>query len=152
MRTMDADQEIPKIAESVGERWFTRAPESHLWLTAILLSAVVYLLLSILDWLSFVNFITLPIMMMVDGAVAVLCGALVLKIALDARARRRALFRRLEMIGEMNHHIRNALEEIALSAHLSHDPQVITTISNASERIQWALREILPQRLPPPQP
>lgn len=144
---MDADPDSAGELDRLEEHWFDHAPESHLWLAAILLSSLVYLLLSVLDWLSFVNYMTLPLMMTVDGGVAVLVGALTLRIMLDARARRRALLRRLQMIAELNHHIRNALEEIQLSAHLSQDEQVVQTITTASERIQWALREVLPERL-----
>jgi PAS domain S-box-containing protein len=57
-----------------------------------------------------------------------------------AEARQRSL----DVIAEMNHHIRNALEEINLSAHLTRNQEVISNISLASERIEWALREILP--------
>ena len=47
------------------------------------------------------------------------------------------------MIGEMNHHVRNALQVIAYAAHSMPDQEAITRINNAAERIDWALREIL---------
>lgn len=57
--------------------------------------------------------------------------------------RRETLRRELQIIGDTNHHIRNALELIQLSAQTTHDQQVIAQISVAVERIQWVLREVM---------
>jgi len=48
------------------------------------------------------------------------------------------------MIAELNHHIRNALETISLSAYTTQNRQAMEIISGAVKRIDWALREILP--------
>ena len=62
--------------------------------------------------------------------------------------RRENVAARLKMIADINHHIRNALQSIQLSAYSTKDQQAISDISEAVERIQWALREVLPGRLP----
>jgi hypothetical protein len=84
------------------------------------------------------------LMVAVDAGVAVFCGLLVLKVLLDARARQIAVWQRLQMIAELNHHVRNALESIQLSAYSIKDQPSIRIIQESVDRIQWALREVLP--------
>lgn len=64
--------------------------------------------------------------------------------------RRENVALRLRTIADMNHHIRNALQTIQLSAYSTKDQQAIGEISEAVERIQWALREVLPGRVAQP--
>jgi hypothetical protein len=52
------------------------------------------------------------------------------------------------VIAEMNHHVRNALQAIALSPYAEKSKQ-IELIGESAERIQWALREILPGEVEP---
>lgn len=59
----------------------------------------------------------------------------------DQRHRHRYLAERLETIGLMNHHVRNALQAIKY-ARYSHDD--VRVIEDSVARIEWALREILP--------
>lgn len=86
-----------------------------------------------------------PIIMM--SASDVLAGLLValLLIGILGRIvdRTAAVKARLEMIKEMNHHVRNALQVIAYSAHSIQDEQAIAMINDAAQHIDWALREIL---------
>lgn len=58
-----------------------------------------------------------------------------------------------EIIEQMNHHIRNALQVIVARATLDHhaEPEV-HQIQGAVARIDWALREILPGRVSTPAP
>jgi hypothetical protein len=63
--------------------------------------------------------------------------------------RRENVASRLKTISELNHHIRNALQSIQLSAYSTQDQQAMKEISAAVERIQWALREVLPGRMAP---
>jgi len=60
------------------------------------------------------------------------------------RARSRSLRERWQTIALMNHHVRNALQLIAYSAHMPPDPEKISQIEGAVKRIEWALREVLP--------
>jgi hypothetical protein len=57
--------------------------------------------------------------------------------------RHRVLLDRMRVIAGMNHHVRNALQAIALASHADHATQ-IQIIDEAARRIQWALREVLP--------
>lgn len=71
--------------------------------------------------------------------------AAVLVYVLSARERQRQehVECRLHVIAEMNHHIRNALQVITFYSRKGEKQEV--GIVEAVERIQWALREILPQ-------
>jgi|GEM_PF-4038497 len=80
-----------------------------------------------------------------DVLSGVLAGTLVFDALRHARTQRRALLGRDEIIRQMNHHVRNALQSISFSTHVSPDQQIEPAIHAAIERIQWALREVLPQ-------
>jgi hypothetical protein len=54
----------------------------------------------------------------------------------------------MQVIAEMNHHIRNALTPISLSADAIENRQLVRVISDGVDRIDWALREILPREIP----
>ena len=62
------------------------------------------------------------------------------------RERRENIAERLKMIGDLNHHVRNALESIQLSAYSTQDQEIIASIGDSVQRIEWALREIVPER------
>lgn len=60
----------------------------------------------------------------------------------DERRRNRYLAARLRVIALMNHHVRNSLQTIKFAQHTNQQVQVI---DDAVARIEWALREVLPQ-------
>ncbi|MCU1306402.1 MAG: hypothetical protein JWN45_1097 [Acidobacteriaceae bacterium] len=64
------------------------------------------------------------------------------------RRRRRRIRERLEVIQLMNHHVRNALQVIALSPHSHEREENVAMIRESVARIEWALREILPGGMP----
>ena|SRR5579872_2114542 len=74
------------------------------------------------------------------------CGGLFYKLARSEQERRNRINQRLELIAEMNHHIRNALQVITFSMF---DPKgremSMDKMRQAVDRIQWALREVLPR-------
>jgi uncharacterized membrane protein len=86
--------------------------------------------------------------MVAEGISAFLVGLLASKLLSRTIEHRRATAVRLQVIGEMNHHIRNALDIISLSTYTIQDKQSITVISEAVDRIEWALCEILPRDVP----
>ncbi len=94
-------------------------------------------------WARYGRVVAAP-MAMADALVALTFAAVVLKLMLMQRARHRMVVRQLKTVAEMNHHIRNALNEIELRAYITHNAQFIADIQGASARIQWALCEILP--------
>jgi hypothetical protein len=61
------------------------------------------------------------------------------------RERRKNIAERLKMIGDLNHHVRNALQSIQLSAYSTHDQEIIASVGDSVQRIEWALREIVPE-------
>lgn len=99
-----------------------------------------------LDWLVRREFIPAVSLMLAGAAVALVIGASVLKILSDAHAHYEALVDRLHIIGELNHHIRNALQVIAY--HNVRTPgrseQAIEQVGEAVTRIDSVLRDMLP--------
>jgi hypothetical protein len=63
--------------------------------------------------------------------------------------RYQATLNKIRVIAEMNHHVRNALQAIALSPYAEKSQQ-IQLIDESAQRIQWALREILPGEVEAP--
>lgn len=57
--------------------------------------------------------------------------------------RHRAILNKVRVIAAMNHHVRNALQAISYAPYTEQEKQ-IQLISDSVNRIQWALREILP--------
>ncbi len=77
---------------------------------------------------------------LIAGTVTVV---LAFRLSIRARQQRVAELRRFEIIGEMNHHIRNAMQVMSYQAYAS-DPKAQTRMHDAINRIDWALREVLP--------
>ncbi|HLK33602.1 MAG TPA: hypothetical protein VKT29_10970 [Terriglobales bacterium] len=59
------------------------------------------------------------------------------------RRRNRYIAERLEVIADMNHHVRNDLQVIQYSAYMTHNTEHIQRIEESLGRIDWALREVL---------
>ena len=74
-------------------------------------------------------------------------GGLFYQMAREERANRELVRARMKTIGELNHHIRNALQVIKfLGAQRSTlDAMQLQLINDSVERIEWALREVLPR-------
>jgi len=74
------------------------------------------------------------------------CGSLFYTLGRHEKERRERIDQRLHLIAEMNHHIRNALQVITFSVFDPKGREVsMDKIRQAVERIQWALREVLPK-------
>ncbi len=80
-----------------------------------------------------------------DAVFALIVAALFYKVLAYDRERRARVIERLETINQMNHHIRNALQVITFNAHSQSNEFELAEIKRAMNRIQWALREILPK-------
>jgi hypothetical protein len=65
-------------------------------------------------------------------------------IVIYERRRRKRVEERLEVIREMNHHVRNALQLISFSHHAAERDEQLDLIQQAVARIEWALQEVLP--------
>lgn len=76
-----------------------------------------------------------------DTLLAMGVGILVL---IYERRRRKTMIRELEVIRLMNHHVRNSLQVISFAASTPEHEELGADIRRAVERIDWALREVLP--------
>jgi signal transduction histidine kinase len=90
-----------------------------------------------------------PERLLAEGLSAFIVSCLIAKLANINRQQHRLTAARVQVIAEMNHHIRNALTPILLSTHLIENRQLIRVISEAVDRIDWTLREVLPGLIPP---
>src|SRR5690348_8713116 len=75
--------------------------------------------------------------------VGLVAAALVYALSTREQHRQEHVECRLRVIAEMNHHIRNALQVITFYSRKGQKQEV--GIVEAVDRIQWALREVLPQ-------
>jgi hypothetical protein len=82
---------------------------------------------------------------MAEAGSALILGMLAAKLLHNAYSARQQALARLQVIAALNHHVRNALEVISLSAYITHDEEAIRRITEGVNRIDWALREILPR-------
>lgn len=66
-------------------------------------------------------------------------------VLLKIEARRRAaLARRMEIVADVNHHIRNALTGVVFTAAARNDPALQEVLEDATARIDWVLNTVLP--------
>ena len=75
-------------------------------------------------------------------------GGLFYQLAREERAHRELVQARMKTIAELNHHIRNALQVIRFWG-AQHRPALdamqLQLINDSVDRIEWALREVLPR-------
>lgn len=88
---------------------------------------------------------------LITGAIA---GALFYQFAKNEKNRRELIRERMRTIAELNHHIRNALQVIkfwgAQHQDCTLDEMQIRLMKDSVDRIEWALREVLPRYPMPP--
>jgi hypothetical protein len=131
---------------TVKHHWLYRASTAQVVAVAVGFGVGVWALNAGLDLLwAMYNALTVIPMATVDALVAIVSAVVLLKLMFAQRAYHRKLLAQLETVAEMNHHIRNALEQIEMTAHLSKNEQFINDIQQGVARIQWALREVLPR-------
>ncbi len=124
-------------------------PDKHLGTVAVLFGLLMFLCGVALDMLLLHEHEGRILTITVSDALAgLIAGVLIYKLLCYARERRRRVEQRLQTISDMNHHIRNALQVISFSLHTSKNQKEIDEITEAVNRIQWALREILPRLEP----
>lgn len=75
-------------------------------------------------------------------------GGLFYQMVREERAGRELVRARMKMIAELNHHIRNALQVIKFwgaQQRPALDAMQLQLINDSVDRIEWALRELLPR-------
>jgi hypothetical protein len=75
-------------------------------------------------------------------------AGLFLELTRSVQNRRRLVRARLEVIADMNHHIRNALQVLTYGAARHGNEKETEMMRESIQRIEWALREVLPGYLP----
>ncbi len=134
-------------AES-GRIWVPQVVH-NLGLVAIGFGVLMFLCSLALDWALLRHHEGARITIMIsDGLLGCVAAVLVYRMLQYGRERRRMIEQRLHTISEMNHHIRNALQVISFSAHSARSQKELAEITDSVNRIQWALREILPKLEP----
>jgi hypothetical protein len=89
--------------------------------------------------------------LLAEAVSAVLVALLTARLMHAEKQRREAALLRMQVISEMNHHIRNALAAVSLTTDSIQNQQCIRVISESVDRIEWALREILLRPKPVPE-
>lgn len=123
----------PMVVLGAASRWV--AP-----LRSILVGFGIFSLGSLSDLWLHQHAERLFIAIMADALIGVGVGLLVL---LYERRQRQNIIRKLEVIRLMNHHVRNSLQVISFAAS-SPNQELAREVRAAMERIEWALREVLP--------
>ena len=80
-----------------------------------------------------------------DAVSALICGFVFMLFLRLYRQQRAMLRQRVEVIANMNHHVRNALQVIEFNSYSTSDQENLGAIKSSVNRIQWALRELLPK-------
>ncbi|MGZ4814173.1 MAG: hypothetical protein ACXVZV_02100 [Terriglobales bacterium] len=130
----------------------TSPPKQSFWtgparavLMASVCAVLIFLVSSAADWLMLREHETPRFTVELSDAIAAAAiGLLSYQVVRLHQERRQRLRERIEVIAEMNHHVRNALQIISLTA-TGKDKEEISTIRESVNRIQWALRELLPK-------
>ena len=86
--------------------------------------------------------------LLAEGVSAVVVAGLTAGFMDGANQRQEAALLRMQVISEMNHHIRNALGAISLTTDSIQNHECVRVISDSVDRIEWTLREVLLRRKP----
>jgi hypothetical protein len=117
-------------------------------IAALAVGAVSFLATELMHYILVPDIGRSPERLLAEGFSALLVALLTAKLALVSRERQRLMTARMQVISEMNHHIRNALSPLSLALDGAENRQLQCVISDAVDRIDWALREILPRETP----
>jgi len=86
--------------------------------------------------------------LLAEGVSAVVVAGLTAGFMDAANQRQQGALLRMQVISEMNHHIRNALGAISLTTDSIQNQECVQVISESVDRIEWTLREVLLRRNP----
>ncbi len=83
-----------------------------------------------------------PVLLVIDDVMAGMAVGLL--VFLYERRRRLDSDRKLRVIRDMNHHVRNALQVLSYSTWRQEDEKLRGMMQDSVMHIDWALREVLP--------
>jgi two-component sensor histidine kinase len=131
-----------------------KLPAESLWsrrsgLLSLLVAVVVSLIGIVLDRLLLKEGLPrLDMLIFSNGLTGLFAGGLFWQMAREAKASRDLVAERMKTIAELNHHIRNALQVIKFlggQKRTGLDAVQLQLINDSADRIEWALREVLPR-------
>lgn len=131
-----------------------KLPVESLWsrrsgLLSLLVVVIVSLIGIILDSMLVKEGLPRPDMMIFsNGLTGLFAGGLFWQMAREAKASRDLVAERMKTIAELNHHIRNSLQVIKFlggQKRTGLDAVQLQLINDSVDRIEWALREVLPR-------
>ena len=131
-----------------------KLPVKSLWsrhsgVVSLLVAVIVSLIGTVLDRLLLKEGIPrLDMLLFSNGLTGLFAGGLFWQMAREARASRDLVAERMKTIAELNHHIRNALQVIKFlggQKRTGLDAVQLQLINDSVDRIEWALREVLPR-------
>jgi hypothetical protein len=131
-----------------------KLPVESLWsrrsgLVSLLVAVVVSLIGIVLDWLLVKEGLPrLDMLIFSNSLTGLFAGVLFWQMAREAKASRDLVAERMRTIAELNHHIRNALQVIKFlggQKRTGLDAVQLQLINDSADRIEWALREVLPR-------
>src|SRR5579872_4080116 len=134
-----------RSASPIDEARVTRDSRRRLLLVMAGFAVAAFLITELMHYLLVPDLGPYRERIMAEGGSALILGMLAAKLLHNAYKARQHALARLQVIAELNHHVRNALEVISLSAYITRDEEAIRRIMEGVNRIDWALREILPQ-------
>ena len=117
-------------------------------LLSLLVAVIVSLIGVVLDRLLLKEGIPrLDMLIFSNGLTGLFAGGLFFQMAREAKASRALVEERMKTIAELNHHIRNALQVIKFlgGQRSGLDAVQLQLINDSADRIEWALREVLPR-------
>ena len=115
----------------------------------MLVAVVVSLIGFLLDWVLVKEGLPrLDMLIFSNGLTGLFAGGLFWQMAREAKASRDLVAERMKTIAELNHHIRNPLQVIKFLGGQKRsglDDVQLQLINDSVDRIEWALREVLPR-------
>ncbi len=130
---------------------FSRDSKARLLILCVLVVLAVWLVGYGFDRLLAHDGVTrLDILLTSNALTGMVAGFLFYSLINTERLRRNVMRERLRTIAEMNHHIRNSLQVITYVTATQKDSESVDMIRSSVERIEWALREVLPGHVDPP--
>src|SRR3954468_8265685 len=146
MRTSPAPLVPSLVAKDArAESWMNHASKTKLRAMASGVGLAVFGSALVVEKLSRRSEGSSKVVMAWNAVAGFAAGWMAMKTIESARERRKNISQRLKMIGDLNHHVRNALQSIQLSAYSTHDQEIIASVGDSVQRIEWALREIVPE-------
>ncbi len=126
-----------------GSRWLRSSGLSSL-LVALIVGALGFFLDRVLIREGIPRF---GMLLISSGLTGLFAGGLFYRMVREERASRERVRERMRTVAELNHHIRNALQVIKFlggKENSSLDAAQLQLINDSVDRIEWALRSVLP--------